>query len=252
MNGIDLNSDVGESYGLFKIGNDREVLKHITSANIACGYHAGDHNVMMETVEMAIRNKVNIGAHPGLPDLSGFGRREMKLSPREIYNLTLYQIGALAAITQTKGVKLVHVKPHGALYNMAAGSDTIADAITQAVVDYDPSLTLFGLSGSQLIRAGIEKGLRTASEVFADRTYQHDGTLTSRSEPNSTIDNVEFATQRIIRMIKKGKVTAVDGTEIDITADTICVHGDNPNAIEFTKELRLALTKENILIRKSW
>jgi 5-oxoprolinase (ATP-hydrolysing) subunit A len=252
MNGIDLNSDVGESYGLFKIGNDREVLKYISSANIACGYHAGDHNVMMETVEMAIMNDVNIGAHPGLPDLPGFGRREMKLSPREIYNLTLYQIGALAAITQTKGVKLVHVKPHGALYNMAAGSDTIADAIAQAVVDYDPSLILFGLSGSQLIRTGKEKGLRTASEVFADRTYQHDGTLTSRSEPNSTIDNVEFATQRIIRMIKEGKVTAVDGTEIDITADTICIHGDNPKAIDFTKELRMALIKENILIRKSW
>lgn len=252
MNCIDLNSDVGESYGLFKIGNDREVLKHISSANIACGYHAGDHNVMMETVELAVRNHVNIGAHPGLPDLSGFGRREMKISPREIYNLTLYQMGALAAITQTKGVNIVHVKPHGALYNMAASSHSIADAIAQAVVDFNPRLILFGLSGGELIRAGKEKGLRTASEVFADRTYQPDGSLTSRSEQNSMIHGVEFAAKRMIRLIKEGKVTAIDGTEIDIVADTVCVHGDNPDALEFTKELKLALKNENILMRKSW
>ena len=195
MNYIDLNSDIGESYGVYKIGNDKEVLKQISSANIACGYHAGDHNVMMETVKMAKSNNVNIGAHPGLPDLLGFGRREMNISPKEIYHLTLYQIGALAALTRAQGTYLVHVKPHGALYNMAASNRPIADAIAQAVADYDSSLILFGLSGSELIRAGKEKGLLTASEVFADRTYQPDGTLTARNDKNAMIHDVKFAAQ---------------------------------------------------------
>ena len=252
MNYIDLNSDIGESYGLYQIGNDKEVLKHISSANIACGYHAGDHNVMMETVKMAKRNNVNIGAHPGLPDLLGFGRREMNISPKEIYHLTLYQMGALAALTRAQGTHLVHVKPHGALYNTAASSRPIADAIAQAVADYDPSLILFGLSGSELIRAGKEKGLLTASEVFADRTYQPDGTLTARNDENAMIHDVKFASKRIIRMVKEGKVTATDGTDIDITADTVCVHGDEPAALEFIQELKSALTKEKIMIRTHW
>ncbi|MEH7178452.1 5-oxoprolinase subunit PxpA [Neobacillus vireti] len=252
MKCVDLNSDIGESYGLYKIGNDKEVIKHISSANIACGYHAGDHNVMVETVKMANTNNVYIGAHPGLPDLLGFGRREMNISPKEIYHLTLYQIGALAAITQAHGTQLVHVKPHGALYNMAARSRSIAGAIAQAVTDYNPSLILFGLSGSELIQAGKEKGLLTASEVFADRTYQSDGTLTSRTDPNAMIHDVKFAVKRIIRMVQEGKVTATDGTDIDITADTVCVHGDEPAALEFIMELKSALTKENIVIGKSW
>jgi 5-oxoprolinase (ATP-hydrolysing) subunit A len=252
MNLIDLNCDLGESYGLYKIGNDKEILKHITSANIACGYHAGDHNVMMETVKLAKKYHVRIGAHPGFPDLAGFGRREMNISPPEIYNLILYQIGALAAICQAQGVTLVHVKPHGALYNMAASSRSIADAIAQAVADYDRGLILFGLSGSELIQAGKEKGLLTASEVFADRTYQPDGTLTSRNEQNSMIHDVKVAAQRMIRMVNEGKVTATDGTNIDICADTICVHGDEPAALDFSKELKEALLNENIEIRKSW
>jgi 5-oxoprolinase (ATP-hydrolysing) subunit A len=249
MNVIDLNCDLGESYGLYKIGNDNEILKHISSANIACGYHAGDHNVMMETVKLAKKYQVRIGAHPGFPDLGGFGRREMNINPTEIYNLILYQIGALAAIAQAQGVTLVHVKPHGALYNMASSSRAIAVAIAQAVTDYDSRLILFGLSGSELIRAGIEKGLQTASEVFADRTYQVDGTLTSRSEQNSMIYDVKFAAQRMIRMVKEGKVTATNGTDIDIFADTICVHGDGPAALDFSKELKEALLKENIGIK---
>ncbi|MFJ5761387.1 5-oxoprolinase subunit PxpA [Neobacillus sp. NPDC093182] len=252
MSYIDLNCDLGESYGLFKIGNDKEVLKHISSANIACGYHAGDHNVMMETIQMAKKYHVNIGAHPGFPDLLGFGRREMKVSPREIYNLILYQIGALSAFAKAQEVKLVHVKPHGALYNMAAKSRPIADAITQAVADYDSSLILFGLSGSELIESGKEKGLMTAQEVFADRTYQPDGTLTSRNDRNSIIHDLKFAVQRIIRMVKEGKVTATDGTEIAITADTVCIHGDEPAALEFIIELKHAFRNENIAIRKSW
>jgi 5-oxoprolinase (ATP-hydrolysing) subunit A len=249
---IDLNCDLGESYGLYKIGNDKEVLKHISSANIACGYHAGDHNVMMETIQMAKKYHVNIGAHPGFPDILGFGRREMNVSPKEIYNLTLYQIGALSAFAEAERVKLVHVKPHGALYNMAAKSRLIADAIAQAVVDYDSSLILFGLSGSELIQAGKEKGLITAQEVFADRSYQPNGTLTSREETNSMIHDKKIAAQRIIRMIREGKVTTTDGTDIDITADTVCVHGDEPAALDFIKELKHVLSKENIEVRKSW
>ncbi|MDQ1003251.1 UPF0271 protein [Neobacillus niacini] len=252
MSYIDINCDLGESYGVFKIGNDKEVLKHISSANIACGYHAGDHNVMMETIQMAKKYHVNIGAHPGFPDLSGFGRREMNISTREIYNLTLYQIGALSAFTKVEGVKLVHVKPHGALYNMAAKSRLIADAIAQAVADYDSGLILFGLSGSELINAGNEKGLVTAQEVFADRTYQPDGTLTSRKDPNSMIHDLKFAAKRIIRMIREGKVTTTDGTDISINADTVCIHGDEPVALDFILELKYALTNEKIAIRKSW
>jgi 5-oxoprolinase (ATP-hydrolysing) subunit A len=252
MNVIDLNCDLGESYGVYKIGNDKKILKHITSANIACGYHAGDHNVMMETVKLAKKYHVRIGAHPGFPDLAGFGRREMNISPTEIYNLILYQIGALAAICQAQGVTLVHVKPHGALYNMAARSRSIADAIAQAVADYDRRLILFGLSGSELIQAGKEKGLLTASEVFADRTYQPDGTLTSRNEQNCMIHDVKVAAQRMIRMVNEGKVTATDGADIDICVDTICVHGDEPAALDFSKELKEALLNENIEIRKSW
>jgi 5-oxoprolinase (ATP-hydrolysing) subunit A len=252
MNLIDLNCDLGEGYGLYKIGNDKEILKHISSANIACGYHAGDHNVMVETVKLAKKSHVRIGAHPGFPDLAGFGRREMNISPTEIYNLILYQIGALAAICQAQGVPLVHVKPHGALYNMASSSRSIADAIAQAVVDYDSRLILFGLSGSELIQAGKEKGLLTAAEVFADRTYQPNGTLTSRSEQNSMIYDVKVAAQRMIRMVKEGKVTATDGTDIDICADTICVHGDEPGALDFCVEIKEVLIKETIGIRKSW
>jgi 5-oxoprolinase (ATP-hydrolysing) subunit A len=252
MRYIDLNCDLGESYGFFKIGNDQEILKHISSANIACGYHAGDHNVMMETIQMAKKYHVNIGAHPGFPDLLGFGRREMNVSPREIYNLILYQIGALSAFAKAQGVKLVHVKPHGALYNMAAKSRLFADAISQAVADYDSSLILFGLAGSELIQAGKEKGLVTVQEVFADRTYHRDGTLTSRNENNSMIQDLNFAVQQVIRMVKEGNVTATDGTEVTITADTVCIHGDEPAALEFIMELKHALTNENIGIRKSW
>lgn len=252
MNYIDLNCDLGESYGIYKMGNDKEVLKHISSANIACGYHAGDHNVMMETVCLAKKYNVRIGAHPGFPDIAGFGRKEMNLTPKEIYHLTLYQIGALAAFTQAQDVKLVHVKPHGALYNLASKNRLIADAIAQAIADYDSSLVLFGLSGSELIQAGKEKGLVTAQEVFADRTYQSDGTLTSRTKSNSMIHDVKFAAQRIIRMVMEGKVTATDHTEIGIIADTVCVHGDEAAALDFILELKESLRNENIAIRKSW
>jgi len=252
MTAIDLNSDLGESFGAFKIGNDEEVLKYISSANIACGYHGGDHNVMFETVRLAKKYSVQIGAHPGFPDLAGFGRREMKLTPREIYHLMVYQIGALEAVCKTNGTNLVHVKPHGALYNMAAKNREMADSIAQAVFDLNPELVLFALAGSELANAGQEKGLVVAGEVFADRTYQLDGTLTSRQESNAMIHDSELAITRVIRMIKEGKVEAVNGTDIEIQADTICVHGDDPQALEFVTKLKQAFQQENIEIRKSW
>lgn len=246
MVSVDLNCDLGESYGLFKIGNDEEVLKQITSANIACGYHAGDHNVMMETVKMAKVYGVKIGAHPGFPDLHGFGRREMKMSPEEIYNLTIYQIGALSGIAKTCGTNVVHVKPHGALYNMAAKNKAIADAFAGAVADVDPTLVLFGLAGSSLVKAGREKGLQVAEEVFADRTYLADGSLTPRSQTNAMIHDSELAINRVIRMVLEGKVAAVDGTDIEIKADTICIHGDEPQALDFALRLKAALKVEGI------
>lgn len=249
---VDLNCDLAESYGLFKIGNDKEVLKHITSANIACGYHGGDHNVMMETVKMAKAYGVKIGAHPGFPDLHGFGRREMKVSNEEIYNMTVYQIGALAAIAKACGTKVNHVKPHGALYNMAAKDEGIAEAIAKAVADVDPSLVLFGLAGSSLVKAGMERGLSVAQEVFADRTYQPDGSLTPRSQSNAMIHDSELAISRVVRMVREGKVEAVDGTDIDIKADTVCIHGDEPQALDFAVALKGALKAEGIEVGRGF
>ncbi|MBT2685104.1 5-oxoprolinase subunit PxpA [Bacillus sp. ISL-37] len=252
MLSVDLNCDLGESYGLFRIGNDKEVLKHITSANIACGYHAGDHNVMMETVKMAKTYGVKIGAHPGFPDLHGFGRREMKMSAEEIYNLTIYQIGALAAIAKSCGTKVEHVKPHGALYNMAGKDKATADAVAGAVADADPTLVLFGLAGSWLVKAGEKKGLQVAHEVFADRTYQPDGSLTPRSETNAIIHDPDLAIKRVIRMVREGRVETVDGTEIEIKADTICIHGDEPQALDFAVRLNEALKAEGIEVGRGW
>jgi 5-oxoprolinase (ATP-hydrolysing) subunit A len=249
---VDLNCDLGESYGLFKIGNDKEVMKHITSANIACGYHAGDHNIMMESVKMAKAHGVRIGAHPGYPDLHGFGRREMKMSGEEVYNLTVYQIGALAAVAKSCGTKVVHVKPHGALYNMAAKEKTIADAIASAVADVDPTIVLYSLAGSSLVKAGREKGLQVAQEVFADRTYQPDGSLTPRSQTNAIIHDPDLAIRRVIRMVQTGRVEAVDGTDIEIKADTICIHGDEPQALDFALLLKEELKAEGIHVGRSW
>ena len=249
---VDINSDLGESYGAYTVGNDKEVLKYISSANIACGYHAGDHNVMFETVRLSKNYRVQIGAHPGLPDIPGFGRREMNLSAREIYNLVIYQIGSLAAVCKVNGTVLAHVKPHGALYNMAAKNLEIAKAIAAAVYDFNPELVLFGLAGSELVKAGEEKGLIVAQEVFADRTYQPDGILTPRTKENALIHDTQIAINRVIRMIKDGKVAAVDGADVKIKADTVCVHGDSPKALEFVTELKQALILENISIRKSW
>lgn len=242
----DLNCDLGESFGAYRMGNDEQILHYVTSANIACGFHAGDPGVMRKTVQLCLQHNVAIGAHPGLPDLVGFGRREMAVSPEEVYDMVVYQIGALQAFAQAEGGTLHHVKPHGALYNMAAGNINLAEAIAEAVYKVKPEAMLYGLAGSELIKAGIRLGLQTANEVFADRTYQQDGTLTSRRLPNALIADHEEAVQQVIRMIKEGKVKSQQGQDVGIQADTICIHGDGLHALEFASHIRAALQNEGI------
>lgn len=249
MKTIDLNCDLGESFGTYQIGNDDEVLSFISSANIACGFHAGDPHVMNRTVKLAKKYDVAIGAHPGFQDLVGFGRRAMTVSPSDIYHLVLYQIGALSAFCKAHSVELTHVKPHGALYNIAAADINIAEAIAKAIYRFDSTLALYGLAGSKLIEAGKKYGLRTVSEVFADRTYQSDGTLTPRTLPNAIIQDSDTAIKQVLQMVKGQTVQTTTGEVIPIKADSICVHGDNSHALQFVKELREALCNESIKIK---
>jgi UPF0271 protein len=246
---IDLNCDAGESFGNYTLGNDAELFNYVSSVNIACGFHAGDPNVMRRTVALALQKHVEIGAHPGLPDLHGFGRRFIDVSPDEIYNLIIYQIGALQAFVKAEGGTLSHVKPHGALYNMAAQDKEIARAIAEAVYKVDEEMILYGLSGSMLIQAGKEAGLRTAQEAFADRTYRADGSLTNRGRADAFITNAEEAVAQIICMIQEGKVFTVDDTELLLHADTICIHGDGPHAISFAKQLQQVLQQEGVIVQ---
>ena len=245
---VDLNCDMGESFGSWHMGNDSELLNHVSSANIACGYHAGDPNTMKKTVRLALEKQVAIGAHPGLPDLVGFGRREMAVSAEEVYDMVLYQIGALQAFTRAEGGELHHVKPHGALYNMAAVNTVLAEAVAEAVYKVEPELILYGLAGSELIRAGERLGLKTAQEVFADRTYQQDGTLTPRRQPNALITDQQEALRQVIKMVKEGQVQSQQGEVVAIKADTICIHGDGPHALSFARLIRERLTGEGIHI----
>lgn len=243
---VDLNCDMGESFGTYQKGRDEEILEHITSANVACGFHAGDFTTMRKTTEMAMEKGVGIGAHPGLPDLMGFGRRNIDISPQEAYELVVYQIGALNGFVKAEGGSLQHVKPHGALYNMAAKRQDLSEAIAEAVYKVDPELVLFGLAGSELVKAGKQAGLRTASEVFSDRTYQEDGTLTSRKEQNALLTDYEEAVSQVIRMVKEKKVHTIQGKDIDVQADTICIHGDGENALDFAKYINRALKESGI------
>jgi UPF0271 protein len=243
---VDLNCDMGESYGTYQMGNDEAIFPYITSANIACGFHAGDAAVMKRTVRLALKYSVAIGAHPGLPDLQGFGRREMAVSAEEAYDMVIYQIGALAAFVQSEGGILHHVKPHGALYNMSAIHKTLAEAIAEAVYKVNPRLVLYGLSGSELIEAGSKIGLQVANEVFADRSYQDDGSLTSRKSANALITDEDLAVAQSLRMVKEGTLTAVNGSEIAIKADTICLHGDGEHAAVFAAKIHIRLKEENI------
>ncbi len=249
MKRVDLNCDMGESYGAYRLGNDAEILKFVTSANIACGFHAGDPGTMRKTVKLALENGVAIGAHPGLPDLIGFGRREMQISPAEAYEMVVYQIGALWSFVRSEGGRMNHVKAHGALYNMAATNYSLAEAIAEAVYKVDPELILFGLANSELIRAGEKAGLRTASEVFSDRTYQSDGTLTSRRQPDALITDDDAAVRQVIRMVEEGKVLSRQNVDVPIKADTICIHGDGAHALEFAQKIRNALEKSGIAVQ---
>ena len=249
MPDIDINCDMGEAFGNYAMPNDALLFNYISSANIACGFHAGDAAVMQETVALAIQHNVAIGAHPGLQDLQGFGRREMNISPKEVYQITLYQVGALAAFAKAAGSKLNHVKPHGALYNMAAKNLQLAQAIADAVYDFDPSLILYGLAGSELINAAANKGLQSASEVFADRTYQDDGSLTPRTHANALIINEKDALAQVVRMVKHQQMISVHQKTISLQADTLCIHGDGAHAVDFAKTIYQALQQEGITIK---
>ncbi|WP_026464427.1 5-oxoprolinase subunit PxpA [Adhaeribacter aquaticus] len=246
---VDLNCDIGESFGSYNLGNDAAILPYVSSVNIACGFHAGDPSVMNRTVKLALMHKVAIGAHPGLPDLVGFGRRDIAVSPEEVFDMVVYQVGALEAFVRANGGRLHHVKPHGALYNMAAVQENLAEAIAEAIYKVNPEAVLYGLAGSALIKAGLKTGLVTANEVFADRTYQPDGTLTSRRLPNALITNHQEAVKQVIKMVKELKVTTLDGKEIALKADTICIHGDESNALEFVALIKNALEREGVVIQ---
>ena len=249
MGFIDLNSDLGESFGRWSLGNDADVIRSVTSANVACGYHAGDPGVMRETVRMAKAAGVAVGAHPGFPDLAGFGRRALAATPREVEDFVLYQVGALAAIAAAEGVRLQHVKAHGALYNMAARDPALSDAIARAVAAFDRSLILFGLPGTELIRAGTAAGLRVAAEGFADRAYEPDGSLTPRSSPGAVIDDTAQVVARAVRMAREGVVTASDGADIPMRIDTICTHGDTPGSHDLTRLIRQSLEHAGLTVR---
>lgn len=245
---IDLNCDLGESFGAYKLGLDDQVLPYISSANVACGFHASDPMVMDKTVALAKDAGVAVGAHPGYPDLQGFGRRNMTIPPREVKAMVMYQIGALQAFCTAHGLKLQHVKPHGALYNMAGKDEALAMAVCEAIQAVDDSLILLGLSGSKMLEAADKIGLRSAREVFADRAYEEDGSLVARTKPGAMITDEDEAVARVIRMIREGRVTAVTGKDIPIRADSVCVHGDSPKALAFVQKIRAALTAEQIQI----
>jgi UPF0271 protein len=246
---VDLNADIGESFGTYKTGNDRDLLRSITSGSIACGFHAGDPAVMRHTVRMAVEAGVSIGAHPGFPDLAGFGRREMSIEPRDITDLVLYQIGAMSAIAKAEGASLRHVKPHGALYNMSVRRDDIADAIAQATASFDTALVLVGLPGSALLSAGSRAGLRTGREAFADRSYESDGSLTPRQVAGAVLSTPAQVAERVVRMVRDGEVAARDGSMLSLRADTICVHGDTPAAARLAAAVRTALEAAGIELK---
>jgi UPF0271 protein len=245
---IDLNSDLGESFGPWPMGQDAALMDSISSANIACGFHAGDPGTMRATIALAREKGVAIGAHPGFQDLVGFGRREVKASPAEVEDLVLYQISALAGMAAAQGMTLQHVKAHGALYNMACRDRALADAIARAVASLDRSLILFGLPNSELLRAGEAAGLPVAAEVFGDRAYDPDGSLTSRAKPGSVIHDTQRVVERAIMMARDRQVIAVDGSTIALRADTICLHGDTPGAADHARAVRAGLEAAGIRI----
>lgn len=245
---IDLNSDLGEGYGIYKICNDEEIFKSITSANLACGFHSSDPMIMNDMVKLAKHYNVAIGAHPSYPDLNGFGRREINLSINEIKCCIIYQLGALMAFTKSYGLDIQHLKPHGALYNRASKDSNIAKAICEALAKVDNNIIIMGLSNSELTYYANHMGLKCANEVFADRAYNDDGTLVSRQIEGSILHDKDFVISRIKKIIKEKKVTSINGNEIDIKADSICVHGDTKQALEFVNNIRDSLESSGIVV----
>ena len=247
---IDLNCDMGESFGAWTMGNDEAVLPHVTSVNIACGFHAGDPATMRKTVKAAVHHGVAIGAHPGLPDLVGFGRRVMDISADDVYDLVVVQVGALAGVAASQNTRLHHVKAHGALYNMAATRLDIATAIAHAVRDVDRNLVLYALACSVQVRAGQDAGLKVAQEVFADRTYQSNGLLTPRTEPGAMITDIDVATAQVLQMVQQRTVTSLEGQAVELSADTLCLHGDQPDAAHFARHIRTTLQQERVKVAR--
>jgi UPF0271 protein len=249
MSSIDLNADLGESFGRWTLGDDARLMASISSCNVACGYHAGDPEVMRRTVRLAREHGVAIGAHPGLPDLAGFGRRAMSVSPAEVEDIVLYQIGALSAMARAEGVRLRHVKAHGALYNMAIKDRALADGIARAVSAFDPALVLFGLPGTELLRAAEAAGLPVAAEGFADRSYEADGSLTPRSQPGAVIEDPAEVVARAVRMAREGVAVSRTGEVVPMRVATICTHGDTPGSDALARRIREGLERAGIEVR---
>jgi UPF0271 protein len=246
---IDINSDVGESFGAYAIGHDAGLMRSITSANVAAGFHAGDPSVLRQTIRAAKKHGVVVGAHPGFPDLVGFGRRELNVSPAEAEDFVLYQVAAVAGVAAAEGVALQHVKPHGALFNMAVRDAALAAAIARGVAAFDKRLILFGLPGSEILKAGRAAGLRVAAEVFADRAYERDGTLASRKKPGTVIHDADTVVARAVRMVTERSVVALDGSIVALEADTMCVHGDTPGSDELAARIRAGLEQAGVVVR---
>ena len=248
MKSIDINCDMGESYGAWKMGADAEVMPYISSANVACGFHGGDPATIRQTVRLAVDHGVAVGAHPSLPDLQGFGRRAMKISPQDMYDLVVYQAGAVEAFARAAGAKLHHVKCHGALYNMAAQDEALSQAMARAVRDLGGGVMLYALSNSTMMHVGRKEGVKVAGEVFADRGYSDDGTLSPRGKPGAMIEDAAVAVERALAMIDKGYVTALSGKPVPVSADTLCLHGDQPGAVTFAKAIRKAFAERGITV----
>src|SRR5262245_29938973 len=246
---IDINSDLGESFGAYSIGHDEGLMHAITSANVAAGFHAGDPSVLRDTIRLAKANRVAVGAHPGFPDLVGFGRRELNVTAKEAEDFVLYQVAAVAGVAAAEGVPVQHVKPHGALFNMAVRNAELSAAIARAVAAFDKTLILFGLPGSKILEAGRAAGLRVAAEVFADRAYEPDGSLASRRKPGSVIHDADAVVARAVRMVKERTVVAIDGSVVPLEADTICVHGDTPGSDDLAARIRAGFEAAGVNVK---
>lgn len=245
---VDLNSDLGEGFGSYSLGMDQEILPYVTSINLACGWHAGDPMIMDKRVKLAKKVGVSVGSHPGYPDLLGFGRRQLSLSPEEARTYMLYQSGALMAFLHGQGERLQHVKLHGAFYNQACADQDLAQGIIQGMKELGKDVILLALSGSYLAREAKNRGVRVCEEVFADRGYHADGSLVHRSHPQAFVKDPSVAIPRVIKMVKEGRVISIEGEEISLQADSICVHGDNPKALEFVSSLRKGLEDAGVSV----